>query len=56
MKKFKNPTANVAEAYEEMKRIERIREEGKKRGYDVFKVNEETRRIYLENEKRNDAI
>ena len=37
---------------EEKERNERILEEGRKRGYNVFKANEETVRICRENEKK----
>ena len=42
----------VAETYKEMERNERILEEGRKRGYNVFKLNDETRKICLANEKK----
>ncbi len=35
-----------------MKEDERILEEGKILGYNVFKMNDETRKICLENEKK----
>ena len=49
MKTFKDP---YREAYKEVERNERILEEGKKRGYNVFKLNDETRKICLANRKK----
>ena len=43
---------SVAKKYAELKEDERIREEGRNSGYNVFRANDETVRICLENEKR----
>lgn len=40
------------EFFEEKEKNERILQEGRKRGYNVFKANEETVRICRENEKK----
>ena len=49
MKKSGDP---IAKEHLEMKEDERILEEGKILGYNVFKMNDETRKICLENEKK----
>ncbi len=49
MNEFTDP---IAEKYIEMKEDERIREEGRKSGYDIYSMNAETVRICRENEKK----
>ncbi len=45
-------TKSFLEFTKEKERNERILEEGRKRGYNVFKANKETVRICRENEKK----
>ncbi len=42
----------AVETDKEIKRNERILEEGRKLGYNVFRLNDETRKICLANEKK----
>ena len=49
MTDFKDP---IAEKNIEMKEDERIREEGRISGYDIYSMNAETVRICRENEKK----
>ena len=41
-----------SKSFEEKERNERILQEGRKRGYNVFKANEETVKICRENENK----